>query len=389
MSSKALQFIQGRIGGLKRIEEACKGVDNIIWVHSSSYGEFEEARPIIAAIRAKHPGYKFLATFFSPSGYEYLKDDPIADFVFYLPIDTPWNARRFLDAVRPVRVIVSISDYWLCYLREIRRRGIPAFLTSARFSPDMVYFKPIGKPYYNAFKHSFTKIIVNSESSLKVLQDNGLTNVELAGDPRMDRVNAIAAEPWSDPVVDKWCGGRKVFVAGSTLPDEDDECIIAAANANPDDKFLVIPHEQGKAQLQHLQNAIKGRSVLYTQAGEDVALAQVLIVDTVGMLSRLYRYGFASFVGSGFGGGSPHSVIEPAAYGIPVSFGPIFGVQLHCEKMIAAGAAQAVSGRKEFCDWYARLKNDPAYCREMGQAAERYCKGQGGVAEAIAEIVMA
>ena len=147
MSSKALQFIQGRIGGLKRIEEACKGEDNIIWVHSSSYGEFEEARPIIAAIRAKHPGYKFLATFFSPSGYEYLKDDPIADFVFYLPIDTPWNARRFLDAVRPVRVIVSISDYWLCYLREIRRRGIPAFLTSARFSPDMVYFKPIGKPY--------------------------------------------------------------------------------------------------------------------------------------------------------------------------------------------------------------------------------------------------
>lgn len=388
MKSKALQFIAGRIGQMKRIESACRGVESIIWVHSSSYGEFEEARPVIAAIRAKYPQYKFLATFFSPSGYEYLKDDPVADFVFYLPLDTAGNVRRFLDAVRPVRVIVSISDYWLGYLHELRRREIPTFLISARFVPEMIYFKPLGRPYLNAFKTCFTKIIVNSESSYKVLEANGLENIALAGDPRMDRVTAIAAQPWSDAIVDEWSGGRKVFVAGSTLPDEDDECIIAAANANPDDKFLVIPHEQGKAQLAHLQSAIKGKSVLYTQAGDDLRQAQVLIVDTVGMLSKLYRYGFAAFVGSGFGGGSPHSVIEPAAYGIPVSFGPIFGVQLHCEKMIAAGAAQAVSGREEFCAWYRRLKENPEYCRAMGAAAAAYCSGSAGVANAIAEMVM-
>ncbi|MBO4671522.1 MAG: 3-deoxy-D-manno-octulosonic acid transferase [Bacteroidales bacterium] len=388
MKSKYFQFISGRIGQMKRIEAACKGVENIIWVHSSSYGEFEEARPVIAAIRAKHPQYRFLATFFSPSGYEYLKDDPIADYVFYLPLDLPGNASRFLDAVRPVKVIVSISDYWLGFLRELRRRGIPVFLISARFVQKMVYFKPVGRPYLNAFKKCFTKIIVNSESSYKVLESNGLTNIALAGDPRMDRVKAIAAEPWSDPVVDEWCGGSKVFVAGSTLPDEDDECIIAAANANPEDKFLVIPHEQGKSQLMHLQNAVKGRTALYTQAGADVSAAQVLIVDTVGMLSRLYRYGFAAFVGSGFGGGSPHSVIEPAAYGIPVSFGPIFGVQLHCGKMVAAGAAKAVAGREEFCDWYRCLKENPDYCRAMGEAAARYCAGASGVADAIAEMIM-
>ncbi|MCR5325574.1 MAG: 3-deoxy-D-manno-octulosonic acid transferase [Bacteroidales bacterium] len=388
MSSKVLQFISGRIGQMKRIEAACKGVDNIIWVHSSSYGEFEEARPVIAAIRAKHPEYKFLATFFSPSGYEYLKNDSVVDYVFYLPLDLPGNARRFLDAVRPVKVIVSISDYWLGFLHELRRRGIPAFLISARFVQKMIYFKQLGKPYLNAFKTCFTKIIVNSESSYNVLKANGLTNIALAGDPRMDRVTAIAAQPWSDAIVDEWSCGRKVFVAGSTLPDEDDECIIAAANANPDDKFLVIPHEQGKAQLMHLQSAIKEKSVLYTQAGDDVREAQVLIVDTVGMLSKLYRYGFAAFVGSGFGGGSPHSVIEPAAYGIPVSFGPIFGVQMHCEKMVAAGAAQAVSGREEFCAWYKRLKENPDYCMAMGEAAARYCAGSSGVAEAIAEMIM-
>ena len=388
MKSKVLQFITGRAGQMKRIEAACKGVDNIIWVHSSSYGEFEEARPVIAAIRAKHPQYKFLATFFSPSGYEYLKDDPIADFVFYLPLDLPCNVRRFLDAVRPEKVIVSISDYWLGFLRELRRRGVPTYLISARFVQKMIYFKPIGKPYLNAFKTCFTKIIVNSEESYKVLESNGLANIALSGDPRMDRVKAIASQPWADAIVDEWCEGRKVFVAGSTLPDEDDECIIAAANANPEDKFLVIPHEQGKAQLTHLQSAIKGKTVLYTQAGEDVREAQVLIVDTVGMLSKLYRYGFAAFVGSGFGGGSPHSVIEPAAYGIPVSFGPIFGVQLHCEKMVAAGAAKAVAGRAEFCDWYRQLKENPEYCRKMGEAAARYCGGQNGVAESIAEMIM-
>lgn len=388
MKSKISQFIRGRIGQFERIEAACKDVDSIIWVHAASFGEFEEARPVIAAVKAKNPAYKFLVTFFSPSGYEHLKNDPIADFVFYLPLDTKRNASRFLDIVRPVKVIVSISDYWLNFLHALRDRGIPTYLISARFLPEMAYFKPIGRIYLDAFRTCFTKIIVNSESSLEVLENAGLENVALAGDPRMDRVNAIAAEHWSDPLVERWCGDRKVFVAGSTLPDEDDECVIAAANANPADKFLVIPHEQGKAELSHLMNSIKGRTVLYTNPGPDPESAQVLIVDKVGMLSRLYRYGFAAFVGSGFSGESPHSIIEPAAYGIPVAFGPIFGTQMHCGKMIAAGAAVAVEGRSGFCEWYSRLKSDPLYLSSMGAAALSYCQKGGGVAETIAQMIM-
>ncbi len=388
MKSKLYQFVKGRIGQFKRIEEACRGVDNIIWVHAASYGEFEEARPVIEAIKRREPRYRFMVTFFSPSGYEHLKDDPIADFVFYLPLDTKRNARRFLDLVRPEMVIVSISDYWLNFLHEIRSRSIPAFLVSARFLPGMAYFKPVGKMYLDAFKTCFTKIIVNDPSSLEVLQNAGLSNISLAGDPRMDRVNAIAAEPWSDALVDKWCQGRKVFVAGSTLPDEDDECIIAAANSNPSDKFLVIPHEQGKAQLQHLISSIKGKTILYTDPGQEPQSAQVLIVDTVGMLSRLYRYGFAAFVGSGFSGESPHSVIEPAAYGVPVSFGPIFGTQMHCAKMIAAGAASAVNDRDDFCRWYAGLKSDSSKLASMSNAALAYCQKQSGVAETIADMIL-
>ncbi len=388
MKSKFIQFLKGHNGQFRRIEAACKGVEDIIWVHSASYGEFEEARPVVSAIRKKYPHYRFLVTFFSPSGYEYLKDDPIADFVFYLPIDTRRNARRFLDLVRPVKVIVSISDYWLNFLHELRARSIPTYLISARFVSTMPYFRPIGKMYLDAFRTCFTKIIVNSESSYKVLEEAGLGNIALAGDPRMDRVQAIAAEPWSDALVDRWCAGRKVFVAGSTLPDEDDECIIAAANANPDDKFMIIPHEQGSAQLSHLKNAIRGKCIFYTDPGEAPEDAQVLIVDTVGLLSKLYRYGFASFVGAGFNGESPHSVIEPAVYGIPVSFGPVFGVQMHCEPLVAAGGAVAVEDRNAFCRWYRRLKEDPEYLAAMGKAAYDYCRRSSGVADAIVKEIM-
>lgn len=387
--SKVRKFFSGRRGQFGRIEAALRDESApIIWVHSASYGEFEEARPVLAAIRAARPEYRFLVTFFSPSGYEFLKNDPDIDYVFYLPLDTRRNARRFLDLVRPERMILSISDYWLHFLHELRRRQIPAYLVSGRFLPSMIYFKPIGRMYLNTLRTCFTRIIVHSESSLRVLEAAGLQNGMLVGDPRMDRVAELAREPWSDALVERWCGGEKVFVAGSTLPDEDDECIIAAANAHPGDKFMIIPHEQLPSEMDHLCAAIHGKVIRYTDPGESPEDAQVLIVDTVGMLSRLYRYGFAAFVGAGFNGESVHSVIEPAVYGIPVAFGPIFGTQLHCGNLVAAGAASAVHNPQEFCDWYGRLKADPGLLAAMGEAAASYCRQGSGVAEAIAKEVL-
>lgn len=388
MSSKVRKFLSGRVGLFRRLRKSMNGVENVVWVHSSSFGEFEEARPVISAIKASHPECRILVTFFSPSGYEHLKDDPIADFVFYLPLDFPWNAWRFVRIVNPVRVVVSISDYWLFFLWELRRRHIPTYLVSARFLPSMNYFKPRGFLHRNAFRTCFTRIFVKTEQSLDVLRNAGINNVSYIGDPRMERVRAIAGEQWSDPVVERWSSGRKVFVAGSTLPDEDDECAIALANANPGDKFLLIPHEPGEAEIEHLKASIKGRCVNYSEAGEDVSNAQVLILDVVGKLARVYRYGFASFVGGGFCGIAPHSVIEPAAYGIPVSFGPYFGYQMHCQRMIDAGAAVAVSDRSAICDWYSRLKADQKYADSMGKAAAEYCRQGGNIAEKLAAEIM-
>jgi len=385
---KAKKFISGRLGLISRIREACKGQNNIVWVHSCSYGEFEEVRPIVREIRKKHPEVKILATFFSPSGYEFLKDDPIADWVFYLPLDFPGNAKRFLDAVNPVKMILSISDYWLGFLHELRRRHIDAYLTSARFEESMPYFKPWGWIYRNTFKTCFTTIFVRDRKSLEVLERIGATNTELSGDPRMDRVMEIASENWSDTIVDEWCGGEKVFVAGSTLFDEDDELIIALVNAHPDCKFLVVPHEQDPEEIRHLRSSIHGSSVLYTEAARKNEKTQVMIVDVVGILSRLYRYGFAAYVGGGFDG-SPHSIVEAAAYGIPVAYGPQFGSHYHCIYLQECGGGKSVESASQLCAWFDSLTGNPEILKQAGDAARKYCVDGSGVTETITKKIFA
>ena len=486
ISEKTRKFLRGRRGLQARIAAACAGMSDIVWVHSPSYGEFEEARPVLAALRAAHPEYKFLVTFFSPSGYEYLKDDPACDFVFYLPLDGFFAARRFLDAVRPVKAVFCIADFWLFYLNELRRRGVPTYLVSARFNAGMTYFKFFGRPYLRAFRRCFTRIFVSNVESLEVLRAHGVCNCALMGDPRMDRVLALAAEEWSDPVVSAWvagsgsgsgvgsgaccgsgsvsgscCGsGAKVFVAGSVLLDMDAVLVSSLANAHPSDKFLVVPHEVDRASVESLAGMFEGRVMLYSEAASSLAggafapagasasagasvsisslvggavpsssseagfsepselisrlgAAQVLIVDVVGLLSRLYRYGFMAYVGAGFDG-APHSVIEPAAYGIPVCFGPEFGPVWHCQKMIDAGAAFCVRSVEDLERLYATLSAPSAptpsnplpsvegsavspvnlppavegcALRKAGEAARAYCVAGSGAAAKIAKII--
>ncbi len=377
-------FIRGHIGLMRRIEKACKGVDSIIWVHSASYGEFEEVRPVVTAIRKAHPEYRILVTFFSPSGYEHLKTDEAADFVFYLPIATRRNAVRFLDAIRPVRVIISISDYWLPYLHELRKRHIRTYLTSARFEESMFYFKPLGRPYLDAFKTCFTKIIVRDVRSMEILEKYGVTHAVLSGDPRIDRVLALAATDWADDRIDRWIKDGKAFVGGSVLPDMDSTVMAALVNSHPEDRFLIIPHETNDGSIATLRRLINGRSVLYTDDDID---ANVMIVNTVGMLSKLYRYGFAAYVGAGFDG-APHSIVEPAAYGIPVAYGPQFGSHYHCQYMIDCGGGHSVKDAEELILWYDRLKSDSAFLEGSGKAARQYCIDRSGVADSIMRIVM-
>lgn len=386
---KAKKFLSGRRGLMERIRSACSGVDNIIWVHSASYGEFEEVKPILEAIRRKSGDVHILVTFFSPSGYEYHRNEPLADWVFYLPLATRRNARRFFDAAHPSKIIISISDYWPAFLFEARRRGVPAFLTSARFEPGMFYFKPLGFVYRDIFRTCFTKMFVRDERSKKLIESIGVKNTTLAGDPRIDRVLALSRGQWHNEIVERWCGGRKVFVAGSTMKVGDDDLMIALCNSHPEDRVMIIPHDIDRDEIAYLRRSIKGGTALYSelQAGDEAGYDNnVLIVDTVGMLSRLYRYGYAAYVGAGFDK-FPHSLLEPASYGIPVCYGPLFGSYYHCQALIDAGAGTSVSNAGEFCAWFDSL-SDEQYLARAGKAAMEYCLRGEGVADRVASEIL-
>lgn len=388
--SKIRQFVKGHRGLIRRIESACSGHDGIIWFHAASYGEFEEARPVIEATRQKFPDSKILLTFFSPSGYEHQKKWAVVDWVFYLPVDTPWNAKRFLDAVRPSKAIFTLGEYWEFFLRGLRKRNIDTYIMSVRMRPDSPYLKWYGWRYRNIYRSTYKTVITQNETAAELVRKIGAPHVENSGDARIDRVMSIAQEQWNDGKVDKWADGRKVFVAGSTCPGGDDNLITALANANPDDKFIIIPHDPDLSQIKDIEGMLDVSHIRYSEiekSGTSAKDVNVLIVDKVGMLARLYRYGFAAYVGAGFTTDCPHSVIEPAAYGLPVGVGPRFYQNPHFVELHRLGSGFSFGTPQEICRWYDRLKNDRDFLEQIQKISAGYCRRNIGATERIMELI--
>ena len=392
MNTRKLKlFFQGRRGLLPKIESACRGERDIIWFHVASFGEFEEARPVIEATRARFPDRKILLTVFSPSVYEPMKDYDRVDWVFYLPLDTPRNARRFLDAVRPSKAIFNIGEHWPFLLNELRRRGIETYIMSVRMEPDSPYLKWYGRLQRQILRRCYKCVMVQNEESLRLLKGMGVPEVRVVGDARVDRVVAVCQQAWSDRIVDLWSDGIKVFVAGSTYAPED-RMWVEIANTHPETKMLIIPHELDAAEVDAILSQAKNGAVRYTdyvgKKADDALLgAQILVVDTVGMLSRLYRYGFAAYVGGGFTGPMPHSVIEPATYGIPVSFGPRYDRELHCKDLAALEAGFPVSNLQEMEFFYEKSVGDRSFLERTGRIAADYCRRSAGASETIMRII--
>jgi len=392
MNTKKIKlFFQGRKGLLPKIEAACASHQDIIWFHVASYGEFEEARPVIEATRRRFPERKILMTVFSPSVYEPMKDYPQVDWVFYLPLDTPWNARRFLDAVRPAKAIFNIGEHWPFLLHELRRRGIETYIMSVRMEKDSPYRRWYGWMQRRILQQCYRCVMVQNEESLRLLKELGVPEVRVVGDARVDRVVKVCRQQWSDPIVDCWCDGVKVFVAGSTYPAED-KMLLEVANAHPETKMLIIPHELDPSEVDAILAKAQNGAVRYTdyvgkKADDRLLGAQILVVDTVGMLSRLYRYGFAAFVGGGLTGPMPHSVIEPAAYGIPVAFGPRYDRELHCKDLAALEAGFPVTNQQELEFFYEKSLGDRAFLDRTGRAAAEYCRNSSGATDAIMKII--
>lgn len=339
-SPKAARFVAGRKGLVAQIENTFKEETRpVIWLHCASLGEFEQGRPVLEALREKHPDHAFLLTFFSPSGYEVRKNYAGADYVFYLPHDTPENARRFVAAVKPVLALMVKYDLWLYYLQALQVSGIPVVLFAARFTSKQGYFKWYGGVQREMLR-LLSHIFVQDEDSRKLLFQNGFSNVSVAGDTRFDRVAEAAEKAVEIPEIQRFSGGAPLLIAGSTWPQ--DEGLLAAVWGEISGKWklVIVPHEVDENHLQKIESLFVGKITRWTKGAHPES--PVLLVDTVGMLLQLYQSAAIAYVGGGFGKAGIHNVLEPAAMGAPVLHGPIFHQFLEAQGLIDAGGAGVI-----------------------------------------------
>ncbi|MGE5393798.1 MAG: 3-deoxy-D-manno-octulosonic acid transferase [Candidatus Saccharibacteria bacterium] len=321
-NQKASQINKGRQRVFKELASKINHQRPVVWVHCASLGEFEQGRPLIEAIKNDHPNYQIFLTFFSPSGYEIRKNYDLADYICYLPADTKSNARKLIKLVNPEKVFFVKYEFWFHYINELKKNNIPLYLVSAIFRENQLFFKnsPWAGWYRNmlfGFKHFF----VQDEPSVKLLASLGLKNTTRAGDTRFDRVAGIARNGKLLPLIEKFKAGQLLIVAGSSWkPDE--ELLAGYIHANPRVKFIIAPHETKKMNIERLISLLKTSVVCYTQANaETIENHQVLIIDTIGVLSSIYRYADVAYIGGGFGVGI-HNTLEAAVFGMPIVFGP-------------------------------------------------------------------
>lgn len=383
---KARLWTEGRKDLFRRMTEAIDPDARIVWIHVASLGEFEQGRPIIERIRKSHPEYKILLTFFSPSGYEIRKDYKGVDYVFYLPIDTPRNARRFLDAAHPEIAIFVKYEFWLNLLRELRRRKIRTYIVSAIFRRNSVFFRPYGGMWRQALE-SFDTLFVQNEESKRLLAELGFDNVVVAGDTRFDRVAEIARAAKHIDVVERFKGDSRLFVAGSTWgPDE--ELLIRLMNENPEVKFVIAPHEMDEGRIERLIAETRGGALRYTGCTSRTSYGrrQLLILDTVGLLASVYGYADWSYIGGGFGVGI-HNTLEAATFGLPVAFGPNFRKFKEARDLVTLGAARSITDYESLRAWYIPLRDNEEFLQKTCRIAKDYTMRHQGATGIIVKTI--
>ncbi len=374
-------WVEGRRHWRRRLKADTRGEEDRIWFHAASLGEFEQGRPIIERVREEYPDLRIFLTFFSPSGYEVRRDYDKVDAVHYLPLDTPGNARKFLDLVRPKLAVFIRYEYWYNFLRAMFRREIPVVMVSAIFRKEQIFFKPYGAWSRKALQR-IAHFFVQNEESLELLESIGVTNKDLGGDTRFDRVWEAAREKREFPLVERFLAGRTCLIAGSTWP-FDDGLLKETVPAFPNLKFVIVPHHVHAANIRRIMDLFEGQAALYTR-GEDQDLEdrQVLVVDTIGMLTHLYRLADLAYVGDGFGGGI-HSIMEPAAFGMPIFFGPKYHNFQEAVDLVARRGVFAVSNRKELVEGIRRFADDAEARQAVGRICREYIAEKRGATDRV------
>ncbi len=369
-NSKASLWTQGRKNWRVRYREVINPRERNIWVHCASLGEFEQGRPVIEKIKSKHPEYKLILTFFSPSGYEIIKGTAAADSIIYLPSDSPANAARFIELVNPEFVIFVKYEFWYNYISVLYRNHIPLYLVSAIFRPGQHFFRWYGS-FFRVMLGRFAKIFVQDQTSKDLLNAIGLENIYITGDTRFDRVARITANAKEITQIGQFRGGEKLFLAGSSWK-RDEEIITRYINSFPGKmKWVFAPHEIDNPNIERLEKLLNVKHVRYSRFNSDSADARVMIIDNIGMLSSAYRYAYIAEVGGGFGSGI-HNILEPACWGVPVLFGPNYEKYREAVELINENGAITFDSYAKFSDILEKLLDDEMFYLKYSKTAGIY-----------------
>ncbi|RVT98265.1 3-deoxy-D-manno-octulosonic acid transferase [Mucilaginibacter limnophilus] len=376
-NKKAKQWINGRKA------QSFVRYPGSIWFHFASLGEFEQGRPVLEKLKEKHPGRKIVITFFSPSGYEIRKNTHLADAVYYLPLDTDANARRFIESVQPNMAIFTKYEYWYHFFHNLHKRQIPLYIISGIFRPEQVFFKWYGG-LHRRILGFVSHFFLQDDNSKRLLQGIGINNATVSGDTRFDRVWANAQNPKPLLEIAAFAGDSKVFICGSTWP-ADEQLLAHLITKHPSYKFIFAPHEVEEARVAELAASLQVHQVLrYSHIVESTVLDEynVLIIDNIGMLSSLYQYGHISYIGGGFGVGI-HNTLEAAAFGLPVIFGPNYSRFKEAKDLIPLHAGFSINNENELETVAGKLINDETFYALASQNAAEYVERQKGATEMI------
>lgn len=386
-NKKAADWLNGRKEVFETLSKQIGKEDKYIWMHCSSAGEFEQGKPVAEALKAAYPNYKLLISFFSPSGFSVAKNYAVADAISYLPLDTKKNAKRFIEMVQPELAVFVKYEFWYHHLSAAAFRHVPLLLVSAVFRKDQIFFKSYGG-FFRRMLQLFRQIFVQDEASLQLLKKNNLNHCRIGGDTRFDRVKEIGKAGAPVPFIEAFLQKKKCIVAGSTWPD-DENLLKDFATSHPEIKLILAPHEINENHLRQLQTLFPN-AVLYSSLQKKkgtTSESQILIVDGVGLLSRLYQHATITYVGGGFTRDGIHNILEAAVWGKPVIFGPNYKKYREAKELIATGGGFSIADTIEIKKLADKLLVDEQYLQAVSKKAMSYVEENTGATERILQFI--
>lgn len=382
-SPKIKLFVNGRKNVFETLATKIKPKDQTIWFHAASLGEYEQGLPVMEKIKQEFPNHKIVLTFFSPSGYEVRKNNTVTDVTVYLPLDTKSNAEEFLKLVHPELVFFIKYEYWPNYLNELKKANVKTYLISGIFREKQAFFKWYGGFYRNALK-TFDYFFVQNESSKTLLQSLGYQNVKISGDTRFDRVVAILYRDNTLDFIDQFKNNTTTIVIGSSWPKDESLLVNFINQTNDKVKFIIAPHNIKAEQISNLKSQISKPTVLFSEKeGKNLSYFQVFIIDTIGILTKIYSYADIAYVGGGFGNPGVHNILEPATFGIPIVVGPNYSHFAEATALVNMEGCISISNQDELNDALQNLISNEDIRHEKGHICETFVQMNIGATEVI------